>query len=109
VGPDPPVPLAATYSVGTNLLTVTFNLPLQPGFSAVHNWWHTTINGPPSVQRNNAPAIIAGNTVAATMVNFMGAGPPSGTCRYAPPPFDVLNLPGNPAAAFDGFPTVNVP
>lgn len=109
VPPDPPFPIGATYSVGTSNLTVTFSELLQPGLSAAQNWYHTTKNGPPVVLWNAIPATIAGNTVTAKMAAGIPPGPLTGTCRYDPPPFDVLSLRGVPAAAFNNYPVVNVP
>lgn len=107
--PEPPLPIGATYSVGGCLLTVTFDQPLTPGLSAAQNWYHTSKNGPPVILWNAVPAIIAGNTVAATMAAAVPPGPLTGTCQYKPPPFDVLSDRGIPAAAFTDYPVINVP
>jgi hypothetical protein len=107
---SPPLPIGATFSVGTLVLTVTFNKRLAAGTSAANNWTLLLGNGPAAQYVNPAPAIINGTTVTATMA-LGGAAPPDlDTCEYRAIPADVLGYrTGLPVAAFTDFPYVKIP
>jgi hypothetical protein len=78
---------------------VTFDQPLQPGALDRHNWYGNAYNQHFQVAFMNATGSVAvgrpvygAPTIAPDVVS------------YDPPPFDVLNLIGAPAAAFFGYP-----
>jgi hypothetical protein len=90
-------------------LTVTFDRPLAPGTSAVGNWVMAKPGLPATIHHNTAPAVVAGSTVTADMVQFVGPGPALGTCRYRGAPLDVRDTRNLFAAVFTDFPFVTIP
>jgi hypothetical protein len=102
----PPVPVAAQVVDATDVLTVTFDQPLQPGATGIGNWLATWGIGPVKFDHTQpAPGVIAGNTVTVNMAfPMLSGGPP--VCSYLAAPPDVLGLTGLPAAPFAGFPMV---
>lgn len=94
---SPPLPTGATWAPLTNTFTVTFDKPLQadPALNAA-NWG---LNQGIIAQFIGNAAVATPPHVTGTMVPQIG-GPPVGTIRYDPPPFDVIGQNGLPVAAF---------
>lgn len=111
--PDPPpVPIAATLTIGTRTLTVTFDRPLQPGVSAPGNWTGRGLfifTGRASFDAA-VPLTIAGSTVSGVVRELVLPVPPPGDAvNYAAAPPDVRSLAGVPAVAFADFPLTSIP
>lgn len=104
---SPPLPIGATFSSGTNLLTVTFDRTLTGAPISGANW-----TGRYSGQLYSGPVgpgmVAAGNRVLGTMAPGI-VNPGADVTHFNPPPFDVLSSFGIPAAAFADFPTVVIP
>lgn len=107
---SPPVPIAATFSIATRLLTVTFDRQLQPGPSAIGNWPNWADLGGGNIARylNTVPFTAAGDTVSGT-TTFIAFDPGHAqVVNYNATPPDVLSTFGIPAAPFADFPLVLV-
>ena len=89
------------------MLIVTFDRPLHPGPVNLGNWRVFTDNFRWAALTMDAGAPAA-NQVTGTMNTTIGA-PPGSTVLYLPPPFDVLSVPGLPAAGFVDFPLTVLP
>lgn len=98
--PPSPVPVAATYTVATTCFCVTFDRPLSAATVDPTNW---LFNTPAGGRGGLAPVVAAGCTVSGPTAVGVVLGPPN-TCRYTPPPFDVLSSTGVPACRFVDFP-----
>ena len=102
--------MAASITVATNVLRVTFDRPLFPGASAPGNWQYRKFGFPPTNWHNAVPAVIAGSTVTAQLA-LGGVDPPVvELCKYNAAPADVLRTdpPRLPAAAFTDFVTAKI-
>ncbi len=93
----PPVPIAAE-NLGFNW-SILFNEPLQPGPLNPANWWGRVDD----TRWNCVTADAVGSQVNLTVVDLNPDPGPDGV-TFSPPPNDVLDLTGNPAAAFIDFP-----
>lgn len=107
----PPLPVLATLSSSTLLMTITWDQALVPGFSAAANWSAVAqIGVPPFLDYSAAgPFTVVGNTTTGTMVPGLptvGAN----VANYTPPPFDVVGVSsGDPAAGFIDFRMTIIP
>lgn len=98
---NPPVPIAATLAFATGVWSVQFDKPLSSGALDPLNWTFVATNT--AFAASSAAA--AGDTVSGASTN---EGPffDSDRVDYAPPPNDVIDLQGRPAASFGNFPLV---
>ncbi len=97
---EPPLPLNATLSLGTGVLTVQFDRLLQPGLLNSANWTTDGLNA--GIRTGAPPTTAAGDTVtSATTAPFPSIGPD--VVHYTPPPFDVTSKFAIPAAPFANF------
>lgn len=99
--PEPPLPLWATFRPATNEFYCRFDRPLtaDPAIN-VGNW---SLTPAPATFRDGLVMAARGSSVFGVMKPTLG-GPAPGTCRYNPPPFDVLGRLGGIAPAFTDFP-----
>lgn len=97
----PAVPISAVMNGPVDRLDVTFDKALVGDPALDHTNWtarHGNLVWTPSA------AQVAGSLVQITGASG-GADPGADVCAYAPPPFDLLNLPTGPAVvAFADFP-----
>ena len=104
------MPVAATLSIATSMLIVTFDQPLVPGVSAVLNWTgRADVGAGAKFFVPAGPQGIAGSTVSGPVV--LG-GPTIGfdAISYLATIPDVIGLVGGlPAAAFSLFPLTVIP
>lgn len=104
----PPVPIAATFDLAANVMTVDFDQPLQVSPLDAPNW-NARIQGfrRSTTQVFTSPAL-PDNRVTARQwtIDLMDPGPD--VVSYRPPPFDVLSVPGTPAPLFLDFPVTVV-
>ena len=106
----PPVPIAATFSTGTNLIVVTFDRLLAPGTSGTGNWVGVTFSSPAHrFITPFAPLVAAGSVVSGTMIvqATPTGGPPRITYNATPP--EVFGTTGMPVAPFADFPLTLIP
>lgn len=104
-----PVPVSATLSDSTLLITVTFDGPLTPGALSPFNWiGECNPLGPFVILNAATPPIAAGSAVTWTAFAAGGGTPPCRVSYNATPP-DLLGLSGAPVAAFANFPMTRVP
>lgn len=99
--PEPPLPLWATFRPATNELYVRFDRALHPDPAINAGNWGLT--NQPGTFRDGLAIAARGSSCFGVMKPTLG-GPNPGTCRYTPPPFDVLGRLGGIAPAFDNFP-----
>lgn len=96
---QPPLPISATINEITGAWSVTFDRLLTAATLAIANW---TIRAADTIFDVTA-ASAAGLLVSGTSdTGIEDAGPD--VISYAAAPADVLNLTGQPAAAFTDFP-----
>ena len=101
--------MSATWSQGTNLVTVTFDRPLQAGASAGGNWSGVADQLPTFRDITfGSPLTVSGSAVSGT--SSVGLTPVAGPGRisYAASPPDVISTLGFPAAPFLDFPMTTV-
>lgn len=100
MGLDVPIPLSALWDSLANLLTVTFNTPLEPGPVDANNWLFTANDD----RRRVVSPVAAGSQINASSVFLLPLVEPD-NIDYFPPPFDVRSASDlTPAAGFTDFP-----
>lgn len=99
--PNPLIPVSAVHHLGPERVIVTFNRPLADGVKVfdVGNWIVKFAGFRWSV----IGLVVIGGEMVILKLATVVAVPPVGV-TYDPPPFDVTDLAGMPAAAFADFP-----
>ena len=107
---DPPLPIAATISLATDVLSVTFDQPLQPGPSNENNW-DGVCDFIVGIRDFDVfvPLTIVGSTVTGVVVAQLAPVPPPSVVNYSAVAPDVKGLTGVPVAPFADFPLTAIP
>lgn len=98
---SPPLPLSATFNLGSLAWSCTFDQPLQAGALDFANWSLRA-----SGDAYTATSAAAAGSVVSGIATIATPAPAADDITFAPPPFDVLSLAGLPAIAFADFPLV---
>lgn len=98
------MPISASYSTGTTLLTITFSSAIAPGSISDNELRLFGAGLAPSLRKNDAQSQAGGTVVQFTTATRTGI--PTGTnyLRYVATSSELVGTNGLPVLAFDNFP-----
>lgn len=99
-----PVPIAATFSIGSGVVTITFDGTLLGGTSASANWFIRRAGRRRTFVPD--PSVFGSAVLGPTTISLLNAGP--AVVSYLASPPDLFDLFGRPILAFADFPLTDI-